>query len=70
MRGEGTLVARVVNDAVQLVPVTLGRDFGTTLEVLDGVNAGDALVVNPAESLSDGLKVRAVARGGGKAPGN
>ncbi|GAB1343687.1 efflux RND transporter periplasmic adaptor subunit [Gemmatimonas sp.] len=70
VRGEGTLVARVVNDAVQLVPVTLGRDFGTTLEVLDGVNAGDALVVNPAESLSDGLKVRAVARGGGKAPGN
>lgn len=69
VRGEGTLVARVVNDSVQLVPVTLGRDFGTTLEVLDGVKPGDALVVNPAESLSDGLKVRAVARGGGKTPG-
>ena len=68
VRGEGTLVARVENDTVQLVPVTLGRDFGTSLEVLDGVKAGDALVVNPPESLSDGLRVRAVARGGGKAP--
>lgn len=68
VRGEGTLVARVENDSVQLVPVTLGRDFGTSLEVLDGVKAGDALVVNPPESLSDGLRVRAVARGGGKAP--
>ena len=68
VRGEGTLVARVENDTVQLVPVTLGRDFGTSLEVLDGVKAGDALVVNPPESLNDGLRVRAVARGGGKAP--
>lgn len=68
VRAEGTLVARVENDVVQLVPVTLGRDFGTSVEVLDGVKAGDALVVNPPESLSDGLRVRAVARGGAKTP--
>jgi multidrug efflux pump subunit AcrA (membrane-fusion protein) len=48
------------------VPVTLGRDIGTSVEVLDGVAAGDALVVNPVESLSDGLRVRAIARGAGK----
>ncbi len=66
VRGDGTQVARVKDNAVELVPVTLGRDFGTTLEVLDGVQAGDALIVNPPESLSDGLRVRAVARGGGK----
>jgi RND family efflux transporter MFP subunit len=66
VRGDGTMVARVKDNAVELVPVTLGRDFGTTLEVLDGVQAGDALVVNPPESLADGLRVRAVARGGGK----
>jgi RND family efflux transporter MFP subunit len=64
VRGEGTMVARVQNDTVRLVPVTLGRDFGTTVEVLDAVTAGEALVVNPPESLSDGLRVRAVARGG------
>lgn len=68
VRGEGTLVARVDRDVVRLVPVTLGRDFGTSVEVLSGVEAGDPLVVNPAESLSDGLKVRAIARGGAKAP--
>jgi len=66
VRADGTQVARVKDNAVELVPVTLGRDFGTTLEVLDGVQAGDALIVNPPESLSDGLRVRAVARGGGK----
>jgi len=68
VRGDGTQVARVKDNAVELVPVTLGRDFGTTLEVLDGVQAGDALIVNPPESLSNGLRVRAVARGTGKAP--
>jgi RND family efflux transporter MFP subunit len=66
VRGEGTMVAPVERDVVRLVPVTLGRDFGTSLEVLNGVNAGDALVVNPAESLSDGLQVRAIARGEAK----
>lgn len=68
VRGDGTQVARVKDNEVELVPVTLGRDFGTTLEVLDGVQAGDALIVNPPESLSNGLRVRAVARGTGKAP--
>lgn len=66
VRGEGTLVARVERDTVRLVPVTLGRDFGTTLEVLTGVQTGDALVVNPPESLADGVAVRAIARGTGK----
>lgn len=63
VRAEGTLVARVDSNTVHLVPVTLGRDFGTSIEVLDGVNAGDALVVNPVETLADGAKVRAIARG-------
>jgi len=66
--GASLRIPRVPDNTVHLVPVTLGRDFGTTLEVLDGVKAGDALVVNPPESLSDGLMVRAVARGGGKPP--
>ncbi|WP_434478951.1 efflux RND transporter periplasmic adaptor subunit [Gemmatimonas sp.] len=63
VRAEGTLVARVDGNTVHLVPVTLGRDFGTSIEVLDGVRLGDALVVNPVETLSDGATVRAIARG-------
>ncbi|MEN9817863.1 MAG: hypothetical protein RLZ32_1743 [Gemmatimonadota bacterium] len=68
VRGEGTLAARVVRDTVRLVPITLGRDFGTTVEVQEGLAAGDAVVVNPAESLEDGQVVRAIARGTGAAP--
>lgn len=67
VRGEGTLLARVTNGRVQLVPVTVGRDFGTSVEVRGDVQAGDAVVVNPAESIADGMAVRALARGG--APG-
>jgi len=69
VRAEGTLVARVENGTVHLAPVTLGRDFGTSVEALEGVKAGDALVVNPAESIADGMKVRALARGTSKPPG-
>jgi SOS-response transcriptional repressor LexA len=36
--------------------------------VLEGLAAGDAVVVNPAESLEDGQVVRAIARGKGAAP--
>jgi RND family efflux transporter MFP subunit len=62
VRADGTQVARVSDGKVGLVSVTLGRDFGTTLEVLDGVKEGDALIVNPSELLTDGMVVKSVAR--------
>ena len=37
--------------------VTIARDFGTTVEVNDGVKAGDQVVLNPAVNLADGSKV-------------
>ena len=54
-RGEGTRVA-VVDAAskVRLRAVTLGRNLGETIEVLDGVGARDRLVVNPSDSLAEG----------------
>src|SRR5450755_2431195 len=54
-RGEGTRVA-VVDSAskVHLKPVTLGRNLGESIEVLDGLNAGERLVVNPSDSLAEG----------------
>jgi RND family efflux transporter MFP subunit len=54
-RGEGTRVAVV--DAVSHVhlrPVTLGRNLGESIEVLDGVGPKDRLVVNPSDSLAEG----------------
>ncbi len=62
IRADGTQVARVTDGTVHLVPVSIGRDFGTTLEVLDGVQEGDALIVNPSELLNDGMVVKSVAR--------
>ena len=54
-RGEGTRVA-VVDTAskVRLRAVTLGRNLGETIEVIDGIDARDRLVVNPSDSLAEG----------------
>ena len=66
-RGEGTRVAVVdAQGRVQLRPVTLGRNFGESFEVLDGVSAKDRLVLNPPDSLADGDLV-AVAPAAGEA---
>ena len=57
-RSEG-LRAIVVdaNHHMHLRPLTIGRDYGTTLEVLQGIEAGDWIVLNPADSLDDGQEV-------------
>lgn len=57
-RSEG-LRAIVVdsNQKARLRPLVIGRDYGTTLEVLDGLNADDWIVLNPPDSLEDGQEV-------------
>jgi len=45
---------------VHLKPITEGRDFGTEIEVLTGLDAADILVVNPPDSISEGTAVRVV----------
>ena len=56
-RSEGLRVAVVRNGIVGMVPVTLGRDFGSTVEVVSGLTGGEAVVVNPPDSLADGQSV-------------
>jgi RND family efflux transporter MFP subunit len=46
------------NDVVHIRKVRLGRDFGTTVEILSGCSPGERLVVNPSDLLRDGDKVR------------
>lgn len=54
-RGEGPRAAIVGNDSkVKLQPVTIGQDFGSTLEILSGIQPGDRLILNPPDSLADG----------------
>lgn len=55
---EGTHVAVVgAGDRVRMVPITIGRDFGTAFEVDPGPAAGDAVVLSPPASLRDGATV-------------
>jgi RND family efflux transporter MFP subunit len=54
-RPEGTRIALVDSSGrVHLTLVKLGTDFGTSVEVLSGLNARDRIVLNPADSLADG----------------
>ncbi len=45
---------------VTLKNITTGRDFGTSLEVLSGLSAGEDVVANPPDSLATGTLVRVV----------
>jgi len=57
-RAEGAQVAVVGPDGkVQLRPINIGRDYGTTLEILGGVSPTDQIVINPPDSLEDGQPV-------------
>jgi len=56
-RSEGLRVAAVKDGVVSLVPITLGRDFGSTVEVVSGLTGTEAIVVNPPDSLADGQTV-------------
>jgi RND family efflux transporter MFP subunit len=67
-RGEGVRVA-VVSSAgtVAMTAVMLGRDFGTEVEVLDGLEPDARVVVSPPDSLVDRQQVRVFASGAGDA---
>ena len=61
-RGGGPMVAIAMqNDQVNLKPISIGRDYGTEYEVLDGVSAADDVIVNPPDSLQQGQPLRRAA---------
>ena len=57
-QAEGPQVS-VVNsqNRVELRKVTLGRDFGNTIEILSGITQPDAVIANPPDYLVDGMPV-------------
>jgi RND family efflux transporter MFP subunit len=67
-RSEGLRVAVVRDGQAHLTPVKIGRDFGTDVEVVDGLQGDESLVVNPPDSLISGSPVR-VASPAAKQPG-
>jgi RND family efflux transporter MFP subunit len=57
-QAEGPQVG-VVNgqSQVELRKVALGHDFGDTIQVLSGIHATDAVIANPPDSLTNGMRV-------------
>jgi multidrug efflux pump subunit AcrA (membrane-fusion protein) len=44
--------------AIRFRAVKLGLDLGDKVEILSGLDAGDSLVANPSDALSEGLEVK------------
>jgi RND family efflux transporter MFP subunit len=55
----GLHVAVVRNGRVHMQTISVARDFGTRVEVRDGVQAGDTVILNPMVNLADGSEVHA-----------
>lgn len=68
-RANGTMVALVRDNTVQLQPVKVGRDYGATVEIREGLREGDLVVVNPGDSAKDGAKVTTRLLANTQAPG-
>jgi RND family efflux transporter MFP subunit len=64
-RSEGLRVGVARNGHAELVPITIGRDYGSSVEVVAGLQPSDLVIVNPSDSLTDGAPVRVNAPQGG-----
>jgi RND family efflux transporter MFP subunit len=63
-RAQGLLVATVDSSGhAHLRRITQGRDFGREIEVLSGLEESDTLIVNPPDSISEGMQVRVASPG-------
>jgi RND family efflux transporter MFP subunit len=58
-RAAGLQVATIdAQKRVKLKSIVQGRDFGNTIEVLSGIEPNDTIILNPPDSLIDGVEVR------------
>ena len=57
-RRQGMQVGVVQNGRVTLRGVTIGHDYGASVEILQGVKPGDQVVLDPSDSLENGDQVR------------
>lgn len=57
-RAEGLRAVTVDSShRTHLQPITIGRDYGTSLEVIQGLKSSDWIVLNPPDSLDEGVQV-------------
>jgi hypothetical protein len=58
VRPEGTMVAVLSpQNTVHFQRIAVGRDFGDRIEVLSGLSEGQKVIVNPNDSVQEGVKV-------------
>jgi RND family efflux transporter MFP subunit len=56
-RAEGLRVGIVRDSIVDLVPVTIGQDFGNTVEITSGLTTADEVILDPSDSLASGMHI-------------
>jgi RND family efflux transporter MFP subunit len=61
-RGDGMHVATVgANGQVVMKSVTIGRDYGSDIEIVQGLSADDKVILSPPDSLTEGVNVHVAA---------
>ena len=64
-RREGLRVGVVRGGRANLVPVTIGRDYGANVEIVSGLRPADSIILDPSDSLENGSAVH-VQQGGAR----
>ena len=57
-RKEGLRVAIVKDGKAELLPVTPGRDFGDSVEIVSGLQGNESVIMSPPDSITPGEKVQ------------
>jgi len=58
IRNDTSVVATVADGKIHIVPVVLGRDFGSAIEILNGLHIGDEIVTNVTDDVVEGAAVQ------------
>jgi RND family efflux transporter MFP subunit len=71
LREDKPAVAVVRDEHVHFIPVRPGLDDGKTVQILDGLHAGERVVLSPSSELAEGDAVQAIVQqpAGGGRPG-
>lgn len=71
VRPEGTMVAVLdAGNAVHFQRVVVGRDYGSQIEILSGLSAGQRVIANPNDSVQEGVKVHPTTESTGSGGGS
>ena len=62
-RSEGLQVGVVRNGHAELVPITIGVDYGATVQATSGLKSTDQVIISPSDSLIGGTPVRVAGTG-------